>query len=90
MAKKSKVLPRVLVVDDETDLADLLELTLIKMGLDVIKAHNVASARALLDNTRFDLCLSDMRMPDGEGLELVQHIQQKNLDVFRWSNCAHW
>ncbi|QLG89529.1 sigma-54-dependent Fis family transcriptional regulator [Chitinibacter bivalviorum] len=81
MAKKSKVLPRVLVVDDETDLADLLELTLLKMGLDVVKANGVALAKTLLDSQRFDLCLSDMRMPDGEGLELVQHIQARKLDV---------
>ncbi|WP_348943910.1 sigma-54 dependent transcriptional regulator [Chitinibacter sp. FCG-7] len=81
MAKKSKVLPRVLVVDDEADLADLLELTLLKMGLDVVKANGVAVARTLLDSQRFDLCLSDMRMADGEGLELVQHIHARKLDV---------
>lgn len=81
MAKKSKVLPRVLVVDDETDLADLLELTLLKMGLDVVKANSVSVAKKQLDAQRFDLCLSDMRMTDGEGLELVQHIQTHRLDV---------
>jgi two-component system response regulator PilR (NtrC family) len=81
MAKKSKVLPRVLVVDDEADLADLLELTLLKMGLDVVKANGVAMARTLLDSQRFDLCLSDMRMADGEGLALVQHIHARKLDV---------
>ncbi|QLI81070.1 sigma-54-dependent Fis family transcriptional regulator [Chitinibacter fontanus] len=81
MAKKSKVLPRVLVVDDETDLADLLELTLLKMGLDVVKANSVTVAKKQLDAQRFDLCLSDMRMTDGEGLELVQHIQTHRLDV---------
>ncbi|WP_047392704.1 sigma-54 dependent transcriptional regulator [Chitinibacter sp. ZOR0017] len=81
MARKSKSLPRVLVVDDEVDLADLLELTLLKMGLDVVKANGVQVAKGLLDSQRFDLCLSDMRMQDGEGLELVQHIQARKLDV---------
>lgn len=81
MAKKSKTLPRVLVVDDEADLAELLELTLLKMGLDVEKASGVQQAKALIDSQHFDLCLSDMRMPDGEGLDLVQHIQAKGLDL---------
>ena len=81
MAKKSKTLPRVLVVDDEVDLAELLELTLLKMGLDVEKAHGVIAAKALIDSQHFDLCLSDMRMPDGEGLDLVRHIQAKGLDL---------
>ncbi len=81
MAKKSKTLPRVLVVDDEVDLAELLELTLLKMGLDVEKANGVVAAKALIDTQHFDLCLSDMRMPDGEGLDLVRHIQAKGLDL---------
>ena len=81
MAKKSKTLPRVLVVDDEVDLAELLELTLLKMGLDVEKANGVKAAKALLDSQHFDLCLTDMRMPDGEGLDLVRHIQGKGLDL---------
>ncbi len=81
MAKKSKTLPRVLVVDDEVDLADLLELTLLKMGLDVEKANGVIAAKALIDSQHFDLCLSDMRMPDGEGLDLVRHIHAKGLDL---------
>ncbi|MGL6040652.1 MAG: sigma-54-dependent transcriptional regulator, partial [Deefgea sp.] len=81
MAKKSKTLPRVLVVDDEVDLAELLELTLLKMGLDVEKANGVIAAKALIDSQHFDLCLSDMRMPDGEGLDLVRHIQAKGLDL---------
>ena len=81
MAKKSKTLPRVLVVDDEVDLAELLELTLLKMGLDVEKANGVVAAKALIDSQHFDLCLSDMRMPDGEGLDLVRHIQAKGLDL---------
>ncbi|QZA81747.1 sigma-54-dependent transcriptional regulator [Deefgea piscis] len=81
MAKKSKVLPRVLVVDDEPDLAELLELTLLKMGLAVETANGVIAAKALIDSQHFDLCLTDMRMPDGEGLDLVRYIQSKGLDL---------
>jgi two-component system response regulator PilR (NtrC family) len=64
----------VLVVDDEPDIRELLELTLAKMGLAVQSAATIAEAKALLKDTRFALCLTDMRLPDGEGLELVRHI----------------
>jgi two-component system response regulator PilR (NtrC family) len=65
---------RVLVVDDEPDIRELLELTLAKMGLGVVSAGSLAQAREQLRAGRFDLCLTDMRLPDGEGLELVRHI----------------
>ncbi|KAF0814579.1 Transcriptional regulatory protein ZraR [Andreprevotia sp. IGB-42] len=81
MAKKSRGAKRILVVDDERDLAELLELTLLKMGLEVDKAHSVSEGRALLDAHRYDLCLTDMRMTDGEGLELIRHIQARKMDV---------
>ncbi|WP_148714341.1 sigma-54-dependent transcriptional regulator [Chitinolyticbacter meiyuanensis] len=81
MARKPRNARRVLVVDDEVDLAELLELTLIKMGLDVDTAGGVAEARGMLARTAYDLVLTDMRMQDGEGLEIVQHIQDKRLDV---------
>jgi two-component system response regulator PilR (NtrC family) len=66
--------PRVLVVDDEADLRELLELTLLKMGLDVDSAATLAEARALLAGTEYQLVLTDMRLPDGLGLELVREI----------------
>ena len=66
--------PRVLVVDDEADLRELLELTLVRMGLDVDQADGVGGARALLLQRSYDLCLTDMRMADGDGLELVRHV----------------
>jgi len=66
--------PRVLVVDDEADLRELLELTLLKMGLDVDSAATLAEARALLAGMEYQLVLTDMRLPDGLGLELVREI----------------
>jgi two-component system response regulator PilR (NtrC family) len=61
-------------VDDEADLLELLELTLLRMGLEPHRAMKVADARRLLEERYFDLCLTDMRLPDGTGLELVEHI----------------
>jgi two-component system response regulator PilR (NtrC family) len=65
---------RVLVVDDEPDIRELLELTLTRMGLGVVAVGSLAEARDTLRDARFDLCLTDMRLPDGEGLDLVRHI----------------
>jgi two-component system response regulator PilR (NtrC family) len=73
--------PKVLVIDDEPDLLELLELTLSRMGLDTTRAQSVAEALRLLDAQAFDLCLTDMRLPDGEGLRVVEHITDKGLDV---------
>jgi two-component system response regulator PilR (NtrC family) len=78
---KSGKAPRVLLVDDEEDILELLEMTLLKMGLRVDKAGNVREALAKLAERHYDLCLTDMRMPDGDGLEVVQYITQHNLDV---------
>ncbi|MDW8470013.1 MAG: sigma-54 dependent transcriptional regulator [Burkholderiales bacterium] len=65
---------RVLVVDDEPDIRELLELTLAKMGLAADAVGSVAEAKARLSASRYDLCLTDMRLPDGDGLELVRYI----------------
>ena len=70
--------PRVLVVDDEPDLLDLMEITLAKMGLDTRRAASVNEARNLLDTERFDLCLTDMRLTDGSGLDVLQHIGERH------------
>lgn len=78
---KSGKAPRVLLVDDEQDILELLEMTLLKMGLRVDRANNVREALAKLAESRYELCLTDMRMPDGDGLEVVQYITQQNLDV---------
>ena len=70
--------PRVLVVDDEADIRELLELTLVRMGLDVDQADGVGAARSLLLQRSYDLCLTDMRMADGDGLELVRHVCEQH------------
>jgi two-component system response regulator PilR (NtrC family) len=72
---------QVLVVDDEPDIRELLELTLVRMGLDVASVGTIAEAKERLKNERFDLCLTDMRLADGEGLELVRHIAAAAADV---------
>jgi two-component system response regulator PilR (NtrC family) len=69
--------PAVLVVDDEADLRELLSITLVRLGLDVDTADSVASARAALARQRYALCLTDMRLPDGTGLELVREAAAK-------------
>ncbi|WP_329605171.1 sigma-54-dependent transcriptional regulator [Undibacterium hunanense] len=66
--------PRILVVDDEAHLRELLEITLIKMGLDVDSAENLAIARQQLLKHSYALVLTDMRLPDGSGMELVQEV----------------
>src|SRR5512134_748587 len=81
MSRRVRGQPKVLVVDDEPDLLELLELTLSRMGLDTTRAESVGDALRLLDREPFDLCLTDMRLPDGEGLRVVEHINQKGLDV---------
>lgn len=65
---------RILVVDDEAHLRELLEITLIKMGLEVDTAESLAVARAFLNKTSYALVLTDMRLPDGSGMELVQEV----------------
>mgnify|MGYP003390482531 CR=1 FL=1 len=67
--------PLVLIVDDEPDICELLEITLSRMGIQTCSAENVGSAKALLQQNSFDLCLTDMKLPDGNGLDLVDTIQ---------------
>ncbi|WP_166216473.1 sigma-54-dependent transcriptional regulator [Pseudomonas atagonensis] len=68
---------KILIVDDEPDIRELLEITLGRMKLETFSARNLTEAQTLLHRETFDLCLTDMRLPDGTGLELVQHIQQR-------------
>src|SRR5678815_6136650 len=64
--------PLVLVVDDEPDLVELVSLTLSRMQLATQSAGDLASAKKLLKSQTFDLCLTDMRLPDGDGLDLLE------------------
>src|SRR6185295_19521711 len=72
---------QVLVVDDEPDIRELLELTLVRMGLGVASVGSIAEAKERLKSERYDLCLTDMRLGDGEGLELVRHISGMGADL---------
>src|SRR5579883_1753306 len=67
--------PAVLVIDDEPDLCELLSITLTRMDLSPRTAHDLESGKRLLKSEHFDLCLTDMRLPDGNGLELVEWMQ---------------
>src|SRR2546430_7672695 len=73
--------PVVLVVDDEPDLLELVSLTLSRMNLTTRTASDLNGARRLLKAERFDLCLTDMRLPDGDGLDLVAWIQENKATV---------
>lgn len=68
--------PLALIIDDEPDILELLDMTLGRMNIQTRSATNVAQALELLNQHHFDLCLTDMRLPDGEGLSVVRHIQQ--------------
>ena len=65
-----------LIVDDEPDLRELLELTLSRMGVDVDPAEDLAEARRKLAQNTYDFCLTDMRLPDGNGLSLIKQISR--------------
>lgn len=69
-----KTRPACLVVDDEADIRELLVLTLERMHIATDSAGSVTEAKALLESRNYGLCLTDMRLPDGDGLELVRHI----------------
>jgi two-component system response regulator PilR (NtrC family) len=68
---------RALIVDDEPDICQLAEITLNRMNIDTLSAYNLHDARQLLQENEFNLCLTDMNLPDGNGIELVQHIQSE-------------
>jgi two-component system response regulator PilR (NtrC family) len=70
--------PRALIVDDEPDIRELVTITLGRMGIDCASAADLGEARAALARESFALCLTDMRLPDGNGLDLVTHIQHSH------------
>ena len=72
--------PRVLVVDDEPDLRNLYELSLVREGYQILAAGSVAEARALMAEQSFDVLITDMNLPDGQGLELLHDIARAEKD----------
>lgn len=68
--------PSALIIDDEPDIRELLEITLIRMGIDTASAQTIQEAKTRLTEQAFDLCLTDMNLPDGNGIDLVSYIQQ--------------
>ncbi len=79
--RTAKAVNTALIVDDEADILELLELTLLRMGLEVERAMTIKDALALLQTKTYQLCLTDMRLPDGEGLEIVKYIGTHCLDT---------
>ena len=65
-----------LILDDEDDIRELIEMTLIPLGIQCYAAENLAQAHALLERHSYSLCIADMKLPDGNGLDLVRHIQR--------------
>ena len=71
----------VLLVDDEPDILQLLEIALARMNLNTLSAKTLTEAMQLLEHNEPDLCLTDMKLPDGNGLQLVEHVQQLDKEL---------
>jgi two-component system response regulator PilR (NtrC family) len=72
---------RVLIIDDEPDIRELLEITINRMGLDTDSAENVSTAISYLKANDYGLCLTDMKLPDGDGLGIIRHIQKERPEI---------
>ena len=70
-----------LIIDDEPDIRELLEITLQRMGIECSCAPDLKTAKNYLKSEKFNLCLTDMRLPDGDGLEFVSYIQSKYPEI---------
>ncbi len=81
MSQNTPSQPHALIVDDEPDIRELLALTLSRMDIRCSEAETVAEAQEQLKQHEFDLCLTDMRLPDGNGIELIRHIQQQQPEL---------
>ncbi len=79
--RRSRIEYMVLIVDDEDDIRELLELSFLRMGLGTRSVSSLKDARKLLAEGKFQLCLTDMRLPDGEGIELVREIAAHHADL---------
>ncbi|OUR71378.1 sigma-54-dependent Fis family transcriptional regulator [Methylophaga sp. 41_12_T18] len=73
--------PQALVIDDEPDILELIMMTLAGMSIDCVTAENLAQAEQALKQHKFDLCLTDMRLPDGNGLDFVKKLQQRHPEL---------
>ncbi len=71
----------VLLVDDEPDILRTLEIALARMNLNTVCADSLSSAMLAIDEAQLDLCLTDMRLPDGNGLQLVEHVQHLDANL---------
>jgi len=69
---------RILVVDDEPDLRTLYELTLLRQGFLVDTAEDLTSALACLEHHSFDVVITDMRLPDGLGIDILRHLKARH------------
>ncbi len=76
-----KIKHTALIVDDEPDILELLDITLSRMGIDTVSAENITQAKKLLETHTFDLCLTDMQLPDGNGIELIDFIQKNTSNL---------
>lgn len=68
--------PAVLIIDDEPDIRELLAMTIRRMGFEAFCAESLDGAYRMLERRHFDFCLTDMKLPDGSGLQFIQHVQQ--------------
>ena len=75
MSNKEKF--KALIVDDEPDIRELLDITLSRMDIETQLAEDIGQAKEFLTQSSFDLCLSDMKLPDGNGIDFVRHISQE-------------
>jgi two-component system response regulator PilR (NtrC family) len=73
--------PLTLIIDDEPDIRELLEITLNRMNIQTICAEDIATAKHFIDEHKFDLCLSDMKLPDGNGLDMIEYIQKSSTPI---------
>ncbi len=73
--------PLTLIIDDEPDIRELLEITLNRMNIRTQCAENLKAAKLLMFEQHVDLCLTDMKLPDGNGLDLVDYIPQQSRPI---------
>jgi len=77
MSKKQQIL----IIDDEPDIRELLYITISRMGFDCTTAGTVADAYSSLNNNTYQLCLTDMNLPDGNGLDIIKYIQTNHPEL---------